>query len=76
MIILFNKKNDKLLAYIDPSMAVLGSFTFEKDELSKKFTGKEIKIPAKKVVTFKVGSKLKEAAEGKKAAAPKKAAKK
>lgn len=38
------KKNDKLLAYIDPSMAVLGSFTFEKDELSKKFTGKEIKI--------------------------------
>ena len=38
------KKNDKLLAYIDPTMALLGSFNFEKDELSKNFTGKEIKI--------------------------------
>jgi DNA-binding protein HU-beta len=35
-------------------------------------TGKEIKIPAKKVVTFKVGSKLKDAAEGKKAPVAKK----
>jgi hypothetical protein len=38
------KKNDKLLAYIDSTMALLGAFNFEKNELSKNFTGKEIKI--------------------------------
>lgn len=37
-------KNDKLLAYIDSTMAILGSYNFEKDEISKNFTGKEIKI--------------------------------
>jgi hypothetical protein len=37
-------KNDKLLAYIDSTMAILGSYSFEKDEISKNFTGKEIKI--------------------------------
>lgn len=39
-------------------------------------TGKEIKIPAKKVVKFKVGAKMKDAVAGVKTAAPKKAAKK
>lgn len=38
------KKNDKLLGYIDPTMALLGSFNFKDDELSKNYTGKEIKI--------------------------------
>jgi len=38
------KKNDKLLSYIDPTMALLGAFNFEKDELSKNYNGKEIKI--------------------------------
>jgi hypothetical protein len=38
------KKNDKILAYTDPSMALFGSFNFEKDELKKYFNGKEIKI--------------------------------
>lgn len=37
-------KNDKLLAYIDSTMAILGSYNFEKDEITKNFTGKEIKI--------------------------------
>jgi Bacterial nucleoid DNA-binding protein len=35
-------------------------------------TGKELKIPAKKVVKFKVGSKLKDAVAGVKASAKKK----
>lgn len=38
------KKNDKILAYIDPNMALFGSFNFEKEELKKNFNGKEIKI--------------------------------
>ena len=38
------KKNDKLLAYIDSNMALLGSFNFKKEELKKNFNGKEIKI--------------------------------
>lgn len=38
------KKNNKILAYIDPTMALLGSFNFNKDELSKDYNGKEIKI--------------------------------
>jgi len=38
------KKNNKVLAYIDPTMALLGSFNFNKDELSKDYNGKEIKI--------------------------------
>ena len=37
-------KNDKLLAYIDSTMAILGSYNFEKDEITKNFTGKELKI--------------------------------
>jgi hypothetical protein len=37
-------KNDKILAYIDPNMALLGSFNFKKEELKKNFNGKEIKI--------------------------------
>jgi hypothetical protein len=38
------KKNDKLLAYIDPNLALLGSFSFGKEELKKNYNGKEIKI--------------------------------
>ena len=38
------KKNDKILAYIDPNLALLGSFNFDKEELSKNYNGKEIKI--------------------------------
>jgi hypothetical protein len=38
------KKNNKVLAYIDSTMALLGSFNFNKDELSKDYNGKEIKI--------------------------------
>ena len=38
------KKNDKLLAYIDPTMALIASFNFDKDKLIKKYNGKEIKI--------------------------------
>ena len=38
------KKNDKILAYVDPNLALLGSFNFEKDELKKNYNGKEIKI--------------------------------
>ena len=37
-------KNDKILAYIDPNLALLGSFNFKKEELRKNFNGKEIKI--------------------------------
>lgn len=38
------KKNDKILAYSDPNMALFGSFNFEKEELKKNFKGNEIKI--------------------------------
>ena len=38
------KKNDKLLSYVDSTMALLGSINFEKDEVSKNYTGKEIKL--------------------------------
>ena len=46
------KKNDKILAYTDPSMALFGSFNFEKDELKKDFNGKEIKIKELKPQTL------------------------
>jgi len=38
------KKNDKLLAYKDANIALLGSYNFEKEELKKDYNGKEIKI--------------------------------
>jgi hypothetical protein len=38
------KKNDKIIAYVDPNLALFGSFNFEKDEVSKNYNGKEIKI--------------------------------
>lgn len=38
------KKNDKLIAYTDAKMALLGTFNFDKGEISKSFTGKELKI--------------------------------
>ena len=38
------KKNDRLLSYIDPTMALLGAFNFDKDELNKNYNSKEIKI--------------------------------
>ena len=38
------KKNDKLIAYVDPNLALVESFNFEKEELSKNFNGKEIKL--------------------------------
>ncbi len=38
------KKNGKIMAYVDPNLALLGSFNFTKEELKKKFNGKEIKI--------------------------------
>ena len=43
------KKNDKLLGYIDSTLALLGSFNFKKEELKKNFNGKEIKIKELKV---------------------------
>jgi hypothetical protein len=38
------KKNDKVIAYVDPTMAILGSFNFDNEEISKVYTGKEIKL--------------------------------
>jgi hypothetical protein len=38
------KKNDKLIAYTDNKMALLGTFNFEKGEISKSFTGKQLKL--------------------------------
>jgi hypothetical protein len=37
-------KNDKIMGYLDPNMALLGSFNFSKDELKKNYNGKEIRI--------------------------------
>ena len=37
-------KNDKIMGYLDPNMALLGSFNFAKDELKKNYNGKEIRI--------------------------------
>ena len=45
-------KNDKILAYIDPHMALLGSYNFKKEELKKNFNGKEIKIKELKAQTL------------------------
>ena len=38
------KKNDKLIAYIDSTMALIASFNFDKNKLIKNYNGKEIKI--------------------------------
>lgn len=46
------KKNDKLMAYIDPSLAILGSFSFKDNELKKSFNGKEVKIKELKAQTL------------------------
>lgn len=51
------------------SVQLIGFGTFAVDERAARTgrnpsTGKELKIPAKKVVKFKVGSKLKEAVAG------------
>lgn len=51
------KKNDKILAYVDSTMALLGSFNFNNQELSKVYTGNEIKI---KELKPKALDKLKE----------------
>jgi len=37
-------KNDKLVAYVDPNLALIESFNFEKDEVSKNYNGKEMKL--------------------------------
>lgn len=51
------KKNDKLIAFVDGKMALLETFNFEKGEITKSFTGKELKIKELKPLALE---KLKE----------------